>query len=207
MRSYRGVEIGHVGTRRHTWTSQLSLRKMPTRSRFAAGPLAHPALVERDVLDADNRLLPGMVPTVVIEKYVGFSGDAASRHRVEQKNLTDDIEAHLAAGRPLGYVLEGNSPYGEVEPWREAVLRRAAFAGVPVVKCGRGTSGGFVPYGTPPFISGSNLSSTKARILLMAVLLSLGSLPTAADPALPTDDEIRATDAAVRRYQDVFDQH
>jgi len=73
---------------------------------------------------------------------------------------------------------------------------------------GRGNTAGFVPSTTPPwFINGNNLTSTKARILLMAALCKFGALPVAADPSDPTPVEIDATVAAVQRYQAVFDTH
>jgi hypothetical protein len=79
---------------------------------------------------------------------------------------------------------------------------------VLVVKVGRGNAGGIVP--DLPFdlnIEGSNLTATKAQILLMAALLKFGSLPPAADPRNPTPDEIKAIRAKVRQYQEVFDTH
>jgi hypothetical protein len=59
----------------------------------------------------------------------------------------------------------------------------------------------------PRFISGNNLSATKARLLLMAAMLKLGALPIAADPFAPTDEELGATVAAVTEYQAIFDSH
>ena len=56
------------------------------------------------------------------------------------------------------------------------------------------------------FIAGSNLTSTKARMLLMACF-KIGSLPPAKDPANPTADELAATRKAVAPYQSVFNTH
>jgi hypothetical protein len=75
-----------------------------------------------------------------------------------------------------------------------------------VVRVGRGAPEGFAD-GTPIFISGSNLSATKARLLLMACLMKFGSLPPARDPDNPTARELAAIEAAVQRYQRVFDTH
>ena len=44
----------------------------------------------------------------------------------------------------------------------------------------------------PYFIAGSNLTSTKARVLLQAAILKLGMLPPAADPEDPTAEERNA---------------
>jgi hypothetical protein len=56
-------------------------------------------------------------------------------------------------------------------------------------------------------ISGSNLTATKARILLMACLMTLGALPPAVDPDNPTDEEIAATREKVAAYQAIFSTH
>jgi L-asparaginase len=53
------------------------------------------------------------------------------------------------------------------------------------------------------FIAGSNLTSPKARMLLMACVLRFGSLPPAKDPANSTPDELAATRKAVAAYQRV----
>jgi len=45
----------------------------------------------------------------------------------------------------------------------------------------------------PALHPGSNLTSTKARMLLMACLMKFGSLPVAKDPANPTKPEMEAT--------------
>ena len=86
-------------------------------------------------------------------------------------------------------------------------MRRAAFSGMPVVLVGRGNAEGFVPPPNPPFIAGRNLTATKARLLLMACLMKLGSVPAAADPDRPTASEVEAVQKKIREYQEVFDTH
>jgi L-asparaginase len=77
----------------------------------------------------------------------------------------------------------------------------------PVVRVGRGNTEGFVPLHDPSFIGGSNLTATKARLLLMACLMKFGCLPPAADPNHPRSDELAATRKKVAAYQTVFDTH
>jgi L-asparaginase len=72
-------------------------------------------------------------------------------------------------------------------------MLRAVHSGLPVVRVGRGNTEGFVPLRDPSFIGGSNLTATKARLLLMACLMKFGSLPPAADPDQPTSVELAAT--------------
>ncbi|HEY7940434.1 MAG TPA: hypothetical protein VID25_00695 [Candidatus Limnocylindrales bacterium] len=90
----------------------------------------------------------------------------------------------------------------------DAALRLAVFAGLPVVKTGRGNADGVGEHRYNPLaITAGNLTASKARLLLMACLLRFGSLPAAQDPAAPTPDEIRGTRRALDAYQEVFDRH
>jgi L-asparaginase len=85
-------------------------------------------------------------------------------------------------------------------------LLRAVYSGLPVARVGRGNNEGFAQP-IDPFIGGGNLTSTKARLLLMACLMRFGSLPPAADPDRPTAAEREAISAKLADYQAVFDTH
>src|SRR5438270_11884551 len=101
-----------------------------------------------------------------------------------------------------GFVVEGFTPYGRpASTARHRLMLRAVHCGLPVVRVGRGNTEGFVPLHDPSFIGGSNLTATKARLLLMACLMKFGSLPPAAGPVLPTSGEIAATPAKVVSLQ------
>jgi L-asparaginase len=90
----------------------------------------------------------------------------------------------------------------------DVALRRALFSGMPVVKVGRGNAEGISPRSHDGlFIGGSNLTANKARILLMASLMKLGSLPPAVDPEAPTDAEVDCVKRKVAEYQAIFDSH
>jgi hypothetical protein len=78
---------------------------------------------------------------------------------------------------------------------------------MPVVKVAGGRPGGDAHRDNQLFIAGNDLSAGKARILLMASMLSLGALPPASDPSAPTADEITACRKAVAAYQAIFDTH
>ena len=87
-----------------------------------------------------------------------------------------DEERRAGEGAPPfhGFVLEGLSPYGIGSSSQQAALTIAAFSGMPVVRVGRADPGGMVPAGRWPYgISGSNLDTNKARMLLMASMLRL----------------------------------
>ena len=85
-------------------------------------------------------------------------------------------------------------------------MERAVFSGLPVVRVGRGAPEGFAD-GMALYVGGSNLTATKARLLLMASLMKLGSLPAAKDPGNPTARERSAIEEAVQAYQRIFDTH
>jgi hypothetical protein len=79
---------------------------------------------------------------------------------------------------------------------------------MPVVRVSRGNAEGYVSKVRVRLgIAGSNLTATKARLLLMACLMKFGSLPPARDPSNPTADEISATEAALMPFQKVFETH
>src|SRR5256712_14103006 len=84
-------------------------------------------------------------------------------------------------------------------------MRRAAFSGMPVVLVGRGNAGGFVPPPNAPFIGGRNLTATKARLLLMACLMKVGSVPAAADPDRPTPGESGGGQKKIPEYPEGVD--
>ena len=86
-------------------------------------------------------------------------------------------------------------------------MLRAAHSGLPVVRVGRGNTEGFVPLHDPSFIGGSNLTATKARLLLVACLMKFGSLPPAADPDHPTSAETAGVREKVAAYQTIFNTH
>jgi hypothetical protein len=89
---------------------------------------------------------------------------------------------------------------------RQKLILRAVHSGIPVVVVGRGNTEGFaIP--RAGLIGGSNLTATKARLLLMACLLRFGSLPPASDPNNPTREEISAIADKIGLFQQVFDTH
>jgi hypothetical protein len=136
--------------------------------------------------------------------YTADSHDSDTEREVDLIARIDDNLGHA----PLaGFAVEGLSPYGSMtSEVRDGLMSRAVFSGMPVVRVGRGNNEGFSP-GTPRFIGGGNLTATKARLLLMACMMKLGSLPPAADPDRPTEAEAAAVREAVAAYQEIFDSH
>jgi hypothetical protein len=124
-------------------------------------------------------------------------------------DLLARIEQNLRDAPLAGFVAEGTAPFARMTGSVMAALRYAALCGMPVVRVGRGNAEGFAPPSGPAdlAIAGSNLTATKARLLLMACLLRYGSLPPARDPSSPTADEVAAIKHALADYQAVFDTH
>ena len=159
------------------------------------------------IKDAQGDLLPGAIPKVtVVKEAYQYAGDAATDNPTGEVDVLARIEHNLHQAPLAGFVGEGLAPYGVMSGEMDATLRRAVFSGMPVVKVGRGNADGFTPR-IPPFLSGTNLTATKARLLLMACLMKCGSLPVAADPGNPTQAEFEVTMARLDEYQVVFDTH
>ena len=117
--------------------------------------------------------------------------------------------SYMLKTAPLaGFVVEGFTPYGRsASNARTRLMLRAVHSGLPVVRVGRGNTEGFVPLDNPFLIGGSNLTATKARLLLMACLMKFGSLSPAANPDRPTAEEAAAVREKVAVYQRVFNTH
>ena len=145
---------------------------------------------------------------MTIVKFARFLPNDATAGAETEPDILVRIEANLESGRLAGFVAEGATPFGSMSYPVDQALRLATFSGLPVVKVGRGNPGGAVnPRATPFSVAGSNLTATKARLLLMACLLRFGCLPPAIDPAKPTSEEMDATRAKLAEYQTVFDSH
>jgi hypothetical protein len=193
---------------RHTFRSEVRLTNLPAQVMGAAGTPKAPTQVRVQVKDDAGLLVPDAIPFVSFHKH--------ARHLTEDSSSQPDNEVELLARiarnlerHPLaGFVLEGTSPYGQSSPSAEAALRLAALSGMPAVRVSRGNPEGYVAKERVKLgIAGSNLTATKARMLLMACLLRYGALPPARDPAHPTEEEVRAVEDALVPFQQVFDTH
>jgi hypothetical protein len=208
--------VGQPGTpaltfrpvKRHTSTSAVNLRCLPTSIegvRRANGRLSR---VTVPVKDTQGALLGAVIPKVTIIKHARYLPEDSSGDAMAEVDILARIEKNLHQAPLAGFVAEGSAPFASMSNAVDAALRRATLSGMPVVKVSRGNADGPVdPARVPLAIAGSNLTATKARLLLMACLLRFGSLPPAADPLQPTAAELEATRAALAAYQAVFDTH
>jgi hypothetical protein len=196
--------LTYLPATRHTHRSEVNVTRLPAEVTGIGtdGP------VRVAIKDARGALLAAAIPKVTIVKDGNYATDDYDEDPAREVDLLAQIARNLAAHPLAGFVVEGLSPYGRLTSTaRTRVMRRAAFSGLPVVLAGRGNAEGFVPSPGVPFISGRNLTATKARLLLMACLMKWGSLPAAVHPDGPTGTEVEATRRALARYQDVFDTH
>jgi len=194
--------------RRHTYTSAVRLSELPVRVQGTTRADGRIAPVAVGIKDGQGALLAGAIPKVTIVKGGRYLPDDPSGDAAAEVDILARIDKNLREAPLAGFVAEGSAPFGTVHNAMEAALRRAAFSGMPIVKVGRGNAEGIVdPTRSPLAVAGSNLTATKARLLLMACLMKLGSLPPAADPANPTPAEIDALKAKLADYQQVFNSH
>ena len=198
--------LHYIPAFRHTYRSLVNITRLPARVR---GVRKGPRGIERvdvRVKSAKGQLLESAIPDVTIVRDASYAAD--SEDRVEaQVELLASIDHKLSTTPLAGFVVEGWTPYGIASSAaRETLLRRAIHSGLPAVRVGRGNTQGFAPV-RHPYIGGSNLSATKARLLLMACMLKFGALPAAKDPDEPTPRETKALAEALAKYQSVFDEH
>jgi hypothetical protein len=193
------VFLLYVPRTKHTYLSEVNLTRLPREAQGLSGKV--------QVKDESGALLATAIPKVAIVKdgsYMAEGSDSDPSDHGDILWLLDDFQKRAPFG---GFVVEGLTPYGIMTSnARDALMVRAVYAGMPVVRCGRGNTQGFSPPRAPA-ISGLNLTSTKARLLLMACLMRFGALPKAANPDKPTAAEMAATEKAVAQYQAVFNTH
>jgi L-asparaginase len=192
---------------KHTYLSDVNRSRLPgsVTGYLKSGDNFGP--VEVAIKDSGGRLLETAIPKVNILKegnYTPESVDAGPDREIDMLALMNDNFAHS----PLaGFVIEGQAPYGTMtNSVRNALAVKASYCGMPVVRVGRGNNEGFAAQ-AGVHIGGGNLTSTKARLLLLACLMKFGGLPPAADPDSPTADETAAILERVALYQAVFDTH
>lgn len=208
--------MGHPGlpqftfkpVKRHTYNSLVNLRRLPGEVYGSRAQGSKIKTIAVAIKDANGDLLPAAIPKVTIVKHARYLPEDTTGNADHEVDILARIAKNLREAPLAGFVAEGSAPFGAMSNSVDAALKRATFSGMPVVKVGRGNAGGFVdPSRDPLAIAGSNLTATKARLLLMACLMKFGSLPPAADPAKPTAAETEATKAKLKQYQEIFDTH
>jgi hypothetical protein len=197
----------YVPAYKHTYLSEVNTSRLPAATRavrLGAGGLES---FEIAIKNRNGEVLPDAIPSVSIVKDGGYCGEDYNEDPALEGDLAYLLDHKLRLGRLAGFVIEGQVPYGAMTSQaRQKIMVRAVLSGLPVVRVGRGAPEGFAD-ATNLFLSGSNLTATKARLLLMACLMRFGSLPAAKDVGNPTRAELKAIAEANANYQRVFDTH
>ncbi|MBB96391.1 MAG: asparaginase [Rhodobacteraceae bacterium] len=206
--THHGVPyVTYLPAYKYCATSDLTLAKLPDVVKAAQMDDSGAVSVIDCPVKEGGKLLASAIPSVAIIKDGGYGAEEFGDDEAGEAELAFTIRHKMSLGRPAGFIIEGLVPYGmATSELRMKMLRRAIYCGAPVVKTGRAAMEGFADVDGLT-IAGLNLTATKARLLLMACLLKLGSLPVAADPANPTEAEKAATAGAVAAFQALFDTH
>ena len=201
------VAVTYLPAYKHTWRSDVRITLLPQAVEAVRMGAAGLERVSVAIKDAEGHLLEGAIPVVSIIKDGGYCGMDWGEDPDLELDLIVSIDHKLSTGLLAGFVIEGLVPYGNMTSTaRMKLVQKAVFSGIPVARVGRGAPEGFADL-HPFLIAGSNLTATKARLLLMACLMKFGSLPTAKDPMRPTPDERAATAKAMEAWQTVFESH
>jgi hypothetical protein len=201
------IALTYLPAFKHTYLSDLNMTKLPKSVKAVKKGAGGLELVDVAVKDGDGKLLATAIPVVSIVTDGSYSGMDFGDDPALELDLIASVEHKLSLGMLTGFVVQGLVPYGNTpSSARNKVLHKATFSGIPVCKVGRGAPEGFADP-TDFQIAAGNLTSTKARLLMMACLLKLGSLPPAKNPDAPTKAELDAIKAKVAEYQKIFDTH
>ncbi|MFQ5849430.1 MAG: asparaginase domain-containing protein [Candidatus Binatia bacterium] len=194
--------------KRHTYASAVNLAHLPESVEGTRRDGGRNTRVSVQIKDERGELVSTAIPKVTIVKHARYLPEDGSGDPAAEVDILARIDRNLLEAPLAGFVAEGSAPFGVMSNSVDAALKRATLSGMPVVKVGRGNAEGPVdPKRDPLAIAGSNLTATKARLLLMACLMRFGNLPPAADPANPTEAELESVKAKLAEYQAVFDTH
>jgi hypothetical protein len=200
--------LTNVPVWRHTSTSEVRLPVLQKRIHVAHGTIAAPVTSPLTARLPDGSLSEDGIPHVSIVKHARFLASSEASDADAEVEVMARLQANLAAGVPGGFVVESNTPYGSSSLSIDAAMRLATLCGHPVVRVGRGNPEGWVPEERMRLaVAGANLTSTKARLLLMACILRFGPPPPAMDPTAPTEGELARIQRVLDQYQRVFDTH
>jgi hypothetical protein len=165
LRSCSACSTPATGTEASTCAASSRLRWL---RRTDGTSLARPSAPSAPWLSASLRdqsasgaQLPTAIPRVsIIKEAQQFNGDAAvddgSRGPASEVEILSRIADNFEHAPLAGFVSEGTAACGLLSEAADAALRQAVLSGMPVVKVGRG----------------NNLTASKARLLLMACLMS-----------------------------------
>jgi L-asparaginase len=204
-----GITVWYKPNYKHTHSSEVNLPKLPSSVILSNG-------TEYITKNPDGELIPEKIPRVRIIKYASYSQETESddpSHVTEilgwiDECVRDQTSESSTVPKLHGMVFEGLSPYAVGGQSHYKAVSLAAASGIPVVRVGRSDPGGRVITDPRDFtIEGSNLDSTKARLLLIASMLKLGAFPRAKDPLNPSNHERDQIVSKAAEFQKIFETH
>ena len=201
------VSITYLPAYKHSWMSEVRLPLLPKTVKAVQIVNGTISQIEVPIKTPEGQLTEQAIPVVSIIKDGGYCGIDWGEDPALEYDLQASIDHKLSLGLLTGFVIEGLVPYGNMTSTaRLKLIQKAAFSGIPIVRVGRGAPEGFADL-HPFIIAGSNLTATKARLLLMACLMKFGSYPGAANPLNPSGEERAALAKSMQEYQAIFDTH
>jgi L-asparaginase len=199
--------LTYLPATKHTYMSEVNITRLPPKVLGVRRVGDQIKQIDVAIKSDKGELLDSAVPKVTIVKDGSYIADDYAEDPNREVDLIAQLADNLQHAPLAGFVVEGLSPYGMMTSMgRHRMMLKAVHSGLPVVRVGRGNNEGFTPV-RDRFIGGLNLTSTKARLLLMACLMKFGSLPPAADPDKPTEAELNAIRKKLADYQKIFDSH
>lgn len=202
-----GTVLRYLPATKHTWHSEVNVTRLPETVSGLAGEGFSARHVPVRVKGERGEIMESAIPKVSVVKDVSYHEDDFDGDPMQEVDVLALIARKLSTAPLSGFVLEGLNPYGKAaSSSRNRILAIAAHLGFPVVNVGRGNTEGF-SIGGGPVIRGSNLTATKAVVLLRLCIMKFGMLPPAADPMRPTAEEVSATMRGIEDYQAIFDTH
>lgn len=202
------TELTFIPNRNHTWNSEVNISNLPKTvtgvKRTSGGRITTSKV---GIKDSSGNLLPA-IPDVSITKAGEYMSESMPNDGKPDELIMEQVKTKLASEPLAGFVLEGGAPYGSLHESVMEGLRQAALRGIPTVRVGRASSGGFTDVNDSDlYIEGENLAATKARLLLMASMMKFGALPVPGSPKHPSEKELDAIREKIAEYQEVFDTH
>jgi L-asparaginase len=199
--------LTYLPATKHTYLSDVNVTRLPKQVAGVQRRGGQTVTVNVPIKNENDELLETAIPKVTIVKDGSYTGDDFNSDPSREIDILAQLNDNLEHAPLAGFVVEGMSPYGDMTSTiRQQLMRKVAHCGMPVARVGRGNNEGFTPV-RDRFIAGRNLTATKARLLLMACLMKLGSLPPAVDPDNPTETELKTIRDKLVAYQAIFDTH
>jgi L-asparaginase len=196
-------------------SSEVNIARLPNVLEFSDSVDGSKNISIR-IKSREGDLLGESIPRITIGKYGSYHQEDETENPEDEVDILARIEkaqrqqtfSDPKVPKLHGLVFEGLTPYASGSMSQMKALSLAALSGMPVVRVGRGDPEGRVITNEKDlYIEGSNLESTKARLLLIASMLKLGRLPKADDPKNPTSRERDAVVAKISEYQKIFETH